>query len=295
MKQLESWFINFIKSPQCFWIVLLLVGFAVVEVIMHQEDKSYRKVASGISSCFGIFCVYVLTAVLFGPIHHSFWEKLQLSSCLPFISDKITGDDWAVFSFLSFPQGLNDLCLGILKLFIICIVYNLINDIIEKVLKDSAKRFLIWGGIQIGVLFVFTLLLSSVNYIISRLVFYVPWIGRILAFVADKSIIVCGLILVIMFLAVFAKVVLSAIAGKNVEEIPIMGFVVKIFFGSTVGMSLLKAAITTYFLIIVFKLVTITYIKTMVINSIGPLVFVIALVLVFAWYKLKCGLFPEGE
>lgn len=295
MQQLESWFINFLNSPQCLWIFLLIAGFVIVEMIMHQEDKSYRKIATGISSCFGMFCVYILTAVLFGPVHHSFLEKLQLSSCLPFMSDRLTSGDWAIFSFLNFPESFNDLCYGILKLFLICIIYNLINDIIEKALKDAGKRFLVWGGIQMGVILVFTILLSSVNYIVERLVFYIPGVGSALSFIHEQSVIVFCLIIFVLILALFAKVVISTMSGKKAEEIPIMGFSVKMFFGSTFGVSLLKASITTYFLMIVFKLITITYIKTMVINSIGPFVFMVALVLVFAWYKLRQELLPKSE
>lgn len=294
MQQLEAWFLDFWHSPQHWWIVLLIAGFIIVEMIMHQEDKAYRNVATGISACFGMFCVYILTSLLFGPVHHSFLENFQLSSCLPFMSDRLTGGDWAIFSFLSIPKNYNDLCYGILRLFLICIIYNLVNDVIEERLKEGGKRFLVWGGIQIGVIFVFTVLLSSVNYIIERLVFYVPAVGSALDFIREQSVIVFCFIIFALILALFAKVVVSTMSGKKAEEIPVLGFAVKMFFGGTFGMSLLKAAITTYFLMIVFKLITITYVRTMVINSIGPFVFMVVVILVFLWYKLRQELLPKS-
>ncbi len=295
MSQLENWLVSFIKSPQFPWIMLIIAGLILIEIVLRHNDEYCIKAASGVSTCFGMFCVYILTSVFFGPIHHSFLEKLELSSCLPFLSDSLTSSDWAVFSMFRFPLAKTELSYGILKLFLICLIYNCINDIIEKSLRGRGTRFIVWAGIQAALIFGYTIVLSSFNYIIARICHFVPVISRIIKFINDEAFIIFVFIAVIFAVAIFTKTILFMIAGEGSEDIPVLGLISRLLFENTAGASLIKAAVTTYFLILVFRLITVTYIKTFVFSSSAQLIFLALLMLAFIWYMIRQELYREGE
>lgn len=288
MQHIEYWFIRFIQTPQFRWIALLFTGLVLVEIVLHNRDEACRRAAGGVSSCFGLICSYVLTAVLFGPLHHSLLEKLSLSSCLPFLSDHLTTDsDWAVFSLFKFPGTSEDLCYGILKLFLICLLYNLINEAVEKNLKERCEGFWAWIGIQALFIFVFTLLISTFNYIIGRMCCYLSWFEQMIQFFREKAVIICVVISAFLLIVIITKVIISLINSVNAEDLPILGAVSNMFFGNAVGVSLVKAAITAYFLILIFKIVSMTYIKEFVFSNAGQTVLIVVLALVFIWYMIR--------
>lgn len=288
MQHIEYWVIRFIQAPQFRWVALIFIGLVLVEIVLHNKEEACRRAASGISSCFGLFCVYVLTSLFFGPLHHSFLEDFGLSSCLPFLSESLTtGSDWAVFSFFIFPTNAGDLCYGILKLFLICLFYNLISEIIERNLKARCEGFWAWMGIQAVFIFVFTLVISTFNYIIGRLCYYVPWFERMIKFFREESVIVCVVIAAFLIMVIITKVIISAVNSVNAEDVPILGAASNVFFGNAFGISLIKATITTYFLMLVFKIISITYIKDFVFSNVGQVVLLSVLALVFIWYMIR--------
>lgn len=294
MQHIEYWVIRFIQAPQFRWVALIFVGLVLVEIVLHNKEEACRRAAGGISSCFGLFCTYVLTAVFFGPLHHSFLEEFSLSSCLPFLSENLTtGADWAIFSLFRFPEASEDLCYGILKLFLICLLYNLISEVIERNLKARCASFWAWMGIQTVYIFVFTLMISSFNYITGRLCYYLSWYERMIQFFRKEAVIVCVVIAAFLIMVIITKVIMSAIKSVNADDVPILGAATNAFFGNAVGISLIKATITTYFLMLVFKIISITYIKDFVFSSIGQIVLLSVLALVFIWYMIRQKLLNE--
>ena len=295
MQQLETWLVNFIQSKQFPWIMLMFLGLICIELILHHKNEGCRRVATGISACFGMFCVYVLTAVLFGPIHHSLLERLQLSACLPFLSDTLISNDWKVFSILNLNVDRAELCYGILKLFMICIIYNFFNDLIEKSFSGKKPKFIVWALIQAGYIFVFTIFLSSLHYIKVRLEAYFPGFGRFMQFAKENAVLMCVFVGIVFLLIILTKAVFSQFSKNGSDGVPVLGMFTNLFFENIFGVALVKAAVTTYFLMLLFKIITITYIKDFVFSSSGKLIFLSVLLLIFIWYMVRGELYREKE
>ncbi len=288
MQYIEYWFIKFIKSPQFHWILPIFIGLILVEIVLHNREEANRRAADGISSCFGLFCTYVLTAILFGPIHHSFLEKFSLSSCLPFLAKQpVASSDWMIFNIFAFPDNASDLCYGITRLFLICLLYNLMLEGVESILKEKCRSFWAWLGIQSIYILIFTIIISSFNYIIGRLCYYLSWFESMIQFSRENAVIIGVVLAAIFIMIIITKCILSIAKSVSSEDIPVLGAVTNVFFGSPVGISLLKAAITTYFLTLAFKLISITFIKDFVFSDVGRFLIFLSLILVFIWHMIR--------
>ncbi len=288
MEHLEYWVVKFVQTPQFKWIALIFIGLILVEIVLHNKKEELRKAAGGVSACAGMFFVYVLTALFFGPIHHSFLEGFGLESCLPFLHSSLTtSSDWAVFSFFVFPKDIVELCYGILKLYFICVIYNFTGEILDKSIKKIKDDFLTWLVVQVIIIFVFTIVISSFSYIIGRVCDQVPWFDSMMRFMKEEAIVFFVILAAFVAIVIIVMIILSALSGVKAENAPILGTLSKIFFGNIFGISLVRAAITTYFLMLIFKIVSITYVKDFVFSTVGHIILYVSLMLIFIWHMIR--------